>query len=97
MAWRPVASTSQRQETVAVVPSLFSTVSVFVAAPVASASVHAVTFAGRQSSVPSSRAVFSRCSSSLARSSWNDGVRASCVGPVSEASRRHVTSSLKNQ
>ena len=36
IAWRPVASTSQRQETVAVVPSLFSTVRVFVAAPVAS-------------------------------------------------------------
>ena len=36
-------------------------------------------------------------SSILARSSWNEGTRVSCVGPVSEASRTLSTESLWNQ
>ena len=42
-----------------------------------------MTFAGRQTSLPSSAATKMRRSSSLDRSSWNEGVRASCVDACS--------------
>ncbi len=94
IAWRPVASTTHLQPTVARVPSALSTTSVFPASPFRATST---TFAGRQTSAPSCAARARTCSSSFCRSSWNEGVRASCVGPVSEASLRHETFSLWNQ
>ena len=94
IAWRPLASTTHFAETSTRSPFSRSTVTRLPASPFNS---KAVTRAGRQTSVPSSAATFNRCSSSFDRSSWKEGVRASCVGPTSDASRRHVTFSLTNQ
>ena len=94
IACRPVASTTHLQATVAFVPSLFSITSVLPASPFRRAST---TFAGRHTVAPSFAARPITCSSSFWRSIWKEGVRASCVGPVSEASRRHETFSLWNQ
>ena len=93
-ACRPEASTTHFARTVTFVPSAFSTVTEFPAVP---SRVKSTTFAGLQTSVPSEAATFRMCSSRTARSSWNPGVRASCVAPTSDASRRLVTFSLWNQ
>ncbi|MBK9374235.1 MAG: hypothetical protein IPN03_11020 [Holophagales bacterium] len=89
-----MASTIHFARTTTLVPSAFSTVTEF---PLSPSSEKSTTFAGLQTSAPSAAAIPRTWLSRTARSSWKLGVRASWVGPTSEASRSRVAFSLWNQ